>query len=120
MVLLIVSRIPASNLPKSATNAKTLDFKTCLKNAFQSPFPSLAPSINPGISMTLKRKFPTETEARFGTNVVNGYSATFAFTSAIQLISEDFPTLGVQISPTSAKSCSSRTISLLCPGSQRI
>ena len=49
--------------------------------------------------MTLKRKFPTETEAKFGTNVVNGYSATLAFTSAIQLISEDFPTLGVQISP---------------------
>ena len=67
-----VSSIPDSNLERSATNAKTLDLRTCLRKAFPSPFPSLAPSIKPGISITLKRKSPTETEARFGTNVVKG------------------------------------------------
>lgn len=67
-----VSLIPLSNLLKSATNAKTLDFKTCLRKAFPSPFPVLAPSISPGISITLNLKSPTETDQRFGIKVVKG------------------------------------------------
>ena len=68
----IVSLIQDSNLERSATKAKILAFKMCLRKAFPSPFPSDAPSMSPGMSITLNLKSPTDTEPRFGTRVVKG------------------------------------------------
>ena len=45
----------------------------CLKNSVPKPTPSLAPSINPGISAITKLSpYSGLTTPKFGTSVVNG------------------------------------------------
>ena len=44
----------------------------CFKNSIPKPFPSLAPSIKPGISAITKSILSTFTVPKLGTKVVNG------------------------------------------------
>ncbi len=55
----------------------------------------------------------------FGTNVVKWYSAVFALTPETALINVDFPTLGVHIKATSARSCNSKINSFFSQGSPK-
>ena len=99
------------------TKVRTLVLSICLRNAFHNHFPEAAPCIKPGTSTTLNFSSPTCTDHRCGISVVNEYSATFALVFDIVLIRLDFPTLGVPIKATSAKSCNSSVSSLYCAGS---
>lgn len=67
----------------------------CLKNWIPSPTPSLAPSINPGISAITKLSpYSGFTTPKFGSRVVKWYSAILGVAAVTTDNIVDFPTLG--------------------------
>jgi len=75
----MISCIPDSYLEQSLIKQNIFALSMCLKKALPSHFPSAAPLIRPGISITLNVRSSACTQPRFGIRVVKGYSATFAF-----------------------------------------
>src|SRR3954447_954399 len=63
---------PGSRVAVSITWTSAAHRSTCRKKSWPSPLPSLAPSMRPGTSATVKVTSPAVTTPRFGTSVVNG------------------------------------------------
>ena len=92
---------------------------TCARKSWPRPAPSDAPSIKPGMSARMSWRSSASIVPSTGTNVVNGYAATFGCARVIVASSEDLPALGSPTRPTSASSLSCSSTMPSSPGSPR-
>src|SRR3954470_4577246 len=108
---------PGSIVAMSMTCKRTAQRSTCRRNCKPRPLPADAPGMSPGTSAIVYVVSPERTTPRFGTSVVNGWSAIFGRAADIAEISEDLPADGKPTRPTSATLLSSMTASNASPGS---